>query len=523
MKNLIVSLLCFSFFLDVQGQQNLNVVSKISKVTVFQSQAQIEASTSVTLPAGRSVIVIEDIASTTDVNSIQVRGTGDFMILGTKFQRSLISTRQTKYTEQLNTITERIEEVDMLLNVAKAETSMIEKNAEDIKSETDGLFTKDFLEMIDFTRKQLIEVGKRELTLKKEKKELTEKQKNLEREIATMGGNQQLSEILVTVDAKKPISSKINLTYLVSSAGWNPTYDIRSEGIDKNVNLNYRANVYQRTGVNWENVKLSLSTTNPRMNQTKPELYPQFLSVYTPRPIMQRNAKMANADAAFAMAPDVEMTASGLSGVVNVVESTLSVSFEIDIPYSIPSTGNPELVDIQSTNLPADYNFIAVPKFASDAFLIAKVKDWEQLNLLPGEANIYFEGAYIGKTYLNGSNTKDELKVSLGAAPKIVVERKELTNFKTKRIIGGNIKEEFVYAITIRNTSNSAVSLIVEEQIPISQDSRIEVDFDTPAGMEYERETGKLTYRVTIAPNQSVVNKINYEVKYPKELQITNL
>ncbi|MFT7002000.1 MAG: glycerol-3-phosphate dehydrogenase, partial [Spirosomataceae bacterium] len=131
MKNLIVSLLCFSFFLDVQGQQNLNVVSKISKVTVFQSQAQIEASTSVTLPAGRSVIVIEDIASTTDVNSIQVRGTGDFMILGTKFQRSLISTRQTKYTEQLNTITERIEEVDMLLNVAKAETSMIEKNAED--------------------------------------------------------------------------------------------------------------------------------------------------------------------------------------------------------------------------------------------------------------------------------------------------------------------------------------------------------------------------------------------------------
>jgi uncharacterized protein (TIGR02231 family) len=247
------------------------------------------------------------------------------------------------------------------------------------------------------------------------------------------------------------------------------------------------------------------------------------LSVYTPRPIMQRNAKMANADAAFAMAPDVEMTASGLSGVVNVVESTLSVSFEIDIPYSIPSTGNPELVDIQSTNLPADYNFIAVPKFASDAFLIAKVKDWEQLNLLPGEANIYFEGAYIGKTYLNGSNTKDELKVSLGAAPKIVVERKELTNFKTKRIIGGNIKEEFVYAITIRNTSNSAVSLIVEEQIPISQDSRIEVDFDTPAGMEYERETGKLTYRVTIAPNQSVVNKINYEVKYPKELQITNL
>jgi uncharacterized protein (TIGR02231 family) len=522
MKNLIVTILIFSFFLDAQGQQNLNVVSKISKVTVFQSQAQIEASTSVALPTGRSIIVIEDISSTTDVNSIQVRGTGDFMILGTKFQQSLTSTRQTKYTDQLNTITERIEEVDMLLNVAKAETNMIEKNAEDIKSETDGLFVKDFLEMIDFTRKQLIEVGKRELTLKKEKKELTEKKQKLEREIATIGGNQQLSEILITVDAKKPVSSKISLTYLVSSAGWNPTYDIRSEGIDKNVSLNYRANVYQRTGVNWENVQLSLSTTNPRMNQTKPELYPQFLSIYTPRPIMARNMKMSAA-APMAEADAVQGESMMLNEVVSVSESTLSVNFNIDIPYSIPSTGNPELVDIQSFDLPAEYNFMAVPKFATNAFLIAKIKDWEKLNLLPGEANIYFEGAYIGKTYLNGSNTKDELKVSLGAAPKIIVERKELTNFKTKRIIGGNIKEEFVYEITVRNTSNSAVSLIVEEQVPISQDSRIEVDFDTPAGMEYEKETGKLTYRVTIAPNQSVVNKINYEVKYPKELQITNL
>jgi uncharacterized protein (TIGR02231 family) len=522
MKNLIVSILLFSFFLDVQGQQSLNVVSKISKVTVFQSQAQVEASTSVTLPAGRSVIIIEDISSTTDANSIQVRGTGDFMILGTKFQRSLTSTRQTKYTNQLNIITERLEEIDMLLNVARAEINMIEKNAEDIKSETDGLFTKDFLEMIDFTRKQLTEVGKRELKLRKEKKELSEKKQQLEREIATMGGNQQLSEILVTVDAKKAISSEISLTYLVNSAGWNPTYDIRSGGVDKNVSLNYRANVYQRTGVDWEDVKLSLSTTNPRMNQTKPELYPQFLSVYAPQPIMARNMKMSAAPMADGV-NEMQLESMEISDVVNVTESTLSVNFNIDIPYSIPSNGNPELVDIQSSNLSAEYNFVAVPKFATNAFLVAKIKDWEKLNLLPGEANIYLEGAYIGKTYLNGSNIKDELKVSLGAAPKIIVERKELTNFKTKRIIGGNIKEEFVYEITIRNTSNSAVSLIVEEQVPISQDSQIEVDFDTPASMEYEQETGKLTYRVTIPPNQSAVNKIKYEVKYPKELQITNL
>lgn len=522
MKNILLSTLLSFVILNAQSQQNLNTTSKITKVTVFQSQAQIEATAAANIPAGRTVIVIEDISSTTDVNSIQVRGTGDFMIIGTKLQRSLTSTRQTKYANQLSTITERIDEIEMLLNVAKAERNMITKNAEDIKSETDGLFTKDFLEMIDFTRKQLIEVGKRELTLNKEKKELLEKKQQLDREIAQLGGNQQLSEILITVEAKKAVSSQISLTYLVGNAGWNPTYDIRSAGVDKAIALNYKANVYQRTGVDWENVKLSLSTTNPRMNQTKPELYPQFLSIYTPQPVMARNMKMSAA-APMAAADAMEGEAMMLNEVVSVSESTLSVNFNIEIPYSISSSGNPELVDIQSFDLPAEYNFIAVPKYATNAFLVANVKDWEKLNLLPGQANIYFEGAYIGQTYLNGSITESELKVSLGAAPKIIVERKELTNFKTKRIIGGNIKEEFVYETTIRNTSTAAVSLIVEEQIPVSQDNRIEVSFETPNGMEFEKEKGKLTYKITILPNQSVVKKLSYEVKYPKDLQISNL
>lgn len=521
MKNLLTVFLFIATLWEIKAQQPLATTSKISRIIVFQNQAQIQASIAVNLPSGRSEITIEEIASTIDPNTIQLKGTGDFIILGTKYGRSLSSSRKTKITEELKIILEQIDEVTMLIDVAKSESRMIEKNAEDIKSDTDGLFPTEFKEMIEFTRKQLIEVGKRELGFKRELKELTEKKNRLEQEIATIGGNQQLGELVVSVSTQKATTAKLNLNYIVNNAGWSPTYDIRSEGISDNVRLNYRANVYQRTGIDWENVKLSLSTSNPRMNQTKPELYPHFLNVYVPQPIMQRNLKMSAA--APMMADAAEGEAMSLNEVITVSESTLSVNFDVDIPYSIPSTGNPELVDVQTFNLPAEYNFFAVPKYSTNAFLVAKIKEWEKLNLLPGQANIYFEGAYIGKTYLNGSNTTDELKVSLGAATKVIVERKELTNFKTKRVIGGNIREEFVFETTIRNTTNKTVTLKVEEQIPVSQDSRISVDFDIPNGTEFEALTGKLTYQITLQPEQSIKKQIKYEVKYPKELQINNL
>lgn len=523
MKNLISLSLVFLLTLTVYAQQHLTISGKISDVTVFRNQAQITSTGSVHIPAGKSEIIIQNMAATTDPNTVQLQGVGDFMILGTKFEYSLTNTKQTKFTEQLEEIKTRRNELSMLLEVAQSEAEMIQKNAANVKSEADGLFPNEFKEMIEFTRKQLTEVGKRKLVLTKEFVELTEKKNKLEEEIALIGGEQPLGQLVVSVSAKNAGIAKFSLKYIANNAGWSPTYDIRSDGVDSDVALNYRANVYQKTGIDWENVRLQLSTTNPQQNQTKPELYPQFLSVYVPQPMMQRNLKTAAAPMTTADAVGENDEAFSLSEVITVSENTLAVSFDIDIPYTILSTGKPELIDVQAYTLPASYNFVAVPKYATNAFLVAKINDWERLNLLAGAANIYFEGAFVGKTYLNSFDTDSVLNVSLGAATKIVVERKELLNFKNKRAIGNNIREEFVFEITIRNTTNKLVKLTVEEQIPVSQDSRIEVVFDVPNGMSFDASTGKVTYQLTLNPNQSVQKQVKYEVKYPKELQVTNL
>lgn len=503
------------------SQSTIHSSPKIEKVTVFLNKAQLETTVNISIPKGKSTILIEDLAGTTDPSTIQIKGEGQFSILSTSYQNSTSNSRKVKYLDSLDEITAKIQEVKVMIDVAEKETTMITQNAANIKSTTDGLFADEFKEMIEFTRKKLTEVGTRKLAHIRDLEKLTKKKEEILNKINSMGGvSQLLGEVLVTVIANNPTLAKINLTYLVNNAGWSPTYDIRSEGVNQPVKIGYRANVYQQTGIDWENVNLVLSSTNPNINNTKPELYPQFLSEMVQNDLMARGLKVASAPMYAMDSPQDEVS---LANGISVTESAMAVNFSIALPYTILSTGKPELVDIQQFNLPATYEYVAVPKFSTTGFLVSKISDWEKLNILPGVASIYFENAFIGKTSMNGSETKDELSVSLGAVSKLIVERKELLDFKSSRTIGGSIRENFSYETTIRNTKNEAVNLIVEEQVPVSQDSRIEVNFEPENGMMYDKTTGKVTYNLTLQPNQTIQKRINYEVKYPKDLRVSNL
>src|SRR5207237_909520 len=119
-------------------------------------------------------------------------------------------------------------------------------------------------------------------------------------------------------------------------------------------------------------------------------------------------------------------------------ENQLSVDFDIQLPYSIPSDSKAHTVDVQSYNIPASYSYFAVPKLDKDAFLLARVTKWEELNLLPGNANIYFEGAYVGQSFIDPRNAKDTLDFSLGRDKKIVVMREKKKDLNSTKFIGSN-------------------------------------------------------------------------------------
>jgi uncharacterized protein (TIGR02231 family) len=173
--------------------------------------------------------------------------------------------------------------------------------------------------------------------------------------------------------------------------------------------------------------------------------------------------------------------------------------------------------------LKADYIYSVAPKLDRDAFLIARATGWEEFSLLPGEANIFFEGTFVGKSHIDPNNIKDTLSLSLGRDKRIVVKREKLKDFSSKKLIGTNQRAAYAYEISIRNTKTEPVRIIVEDQIPVSQNSQIEVAVADTGLAKYNANTGKLTWEMNLQPTETKKVVYKFDVKYPKDKTIAGL
>ena len=520
--------LLFGFHFPIFSQGQVKVDAENQHITVFLNRAQIDARIKTTVQAGTSKMIIGNVATTADPNSIQIGGKGDVVIMGVKFKQNYLGNKNRSVLEDsLKMVKSELEVVDVLVKVADNERNMLMANS-NIKNEKDGATPEDLKEMMDFFRTKLTEIGTRQMQLVRQSKDLQEKINRFQQQLNSQGANlnQPAGEIELTLQAKAYSSVELNLTYIANNAGWLPVYDIRAKDLKSNIDLAYRANVYQSTGIDWKNVKLTLSTANPAEGGTKPELFAQYLSVFEPVVMQSKNIRMMkseNAPQAMAMdaVPLNEVATS--ASFVNTVQKTLAINFDISIPYSVPSGGIAELVDIQNHSLSSSYKYYSVPKFDKDAFLTAIITDWEKYNLLPGTANVYFEGTFVGTTDIANGEAKDSLLISMGRDKKIISKRETIEEFKSRKNMGSNIRESFGYRITLRNTKNEAISIVMEDQLPISQDSRIEVELEDAIGADFNRETGKLTWKLTLQPLENKEILLKYNVKYPKGKNIQGL
>ncbi len=205
---------------------------------------------------------------------------------------------------------------------------------------------------------------------------------------------------------------------------------------------------------------------------------------------------------------------------VSTVRQATTVTFDIDLPYTIPTDGKPREVEIQRYALPAVYTHFAVPKFEPVAYLQAAVTGWDRYDLLPGEANLFFEGTYLGLSQLAVSNTNDTLKIDLGQDPNVTVERKETEDYRERNLLGNRITESRGYTLSVRNKKAQAINLIVQDQAPISGDEQIDIKTEVdPAGV-LEEETGIITWRVNLPPAQAWKGTFGYTVKRPRYLSV---
>lgn len=194
--------------------------------------------------------------------------------------------------------------------------------------------------------------------------------------------------------------------------------------------------------------------------------------------------------------------------------------YKIEDRYTLETDGKTTTIGIRQIPVPALYDYFSAPKIEPSVYLTAKIVNWEQYELQSGEANLYFEGTYLGKTYIDLSAATDTLSLSLGKDNNVRISRKLLKEFSSQRLIGSNKTESRQYEITVRNTKKTAVTVLVQDQFPVAVNKDIQVnDVEAPEG-QIDKETGIVTWSLTLQPGQEKKLQLSYSVKYPKERKV---
>jgi uncharacterized protein (TIGR02231 family) len=319
-------------------------------------------------------------------------------------------------------------------------------------------------------------------------------------------------------------------------------YDIQAASGRDKVQLIYRAQVYQNTGLDWKDVALVLSTSNPSIGNTKPILTAWNLVYGYPQSYIENLNKkvpmnMNNYGNFNQSAPQMDlqkitegkkddMTATDEEPqvpVFTVNDNFMRMEYVIKTKYSIQSDNKAHNVVINNMEIPVGLVYMSVPKLDKDAFLMGKVVDWEDLNLLPAKAKIYFDESYIGMTVVDPETTRDTMYLNLGRDKSIVIKRRAIKEKCREQVIGDYKIVSKTIEITVRNTKGINLQFQIEDQVPIASDNTIKVSLDKPDAAIYDEETGRLTWKLDIKSKDAKKLVFTYEVKYPKDKLIVGL
>ena len=538
----LIFLTNFSF-----GKNETIVKSKIKNVTVFLNGAQVFRNTNINIKKGITEIVFDSISSNINTNSIQVKGKGNYIILDTKYKLvqpkaynvtpeipNIILTEIQKIQDSLDLIGFDLEEIKFRKDVLELEKQLLIGN-KSMKSDSLQLL-KDalsfFREKYNNINNNLIKAKKDEYLFSKMKTALQIRLNKINASNAkkyVAKPSYPKHQIVVTVSADVSTYGTMDVNYLVNGASWSPKYDLRATGINKPVELTYKANVYQNTGENWDNVNLKLSTNNPNKSKVKPVLPVWYLNYYTtsvkPADANYLNKVRVTESSAFKddvtekynQMEEVLVPAKTSAYYATMNDNMTNVEFDISIPYSIPSDGQNHVVAVKNDKLTAKYQYYMVPKLDKDAFLVADIKGFEELNLLPAKANIYFEGTFVGETMLNPNVMGDSLAVTLGRDERISIRRKLVKEEKKEKFLDEGVIKYFSYELTLKNHRTKDVDVIIEDHIPVAQIDEIKVGLLTSGKATYKKETGMLSWSFKLLAKQNKKIAYKYAVEHKKD------
>lgn len=548
MRNVFFILLGL-FFLSKSVWADNRVTPVITEVTVYRSGAKVSSVASVRIPAGNSEVVFENLSPYFSSTSLQVKISGDATLNSAVFQMKTPgpgpeNPRTPILRDSLVGLGDDLSRIRDERDVLTTENMLLSRKAEQIGAYTPGnpasmsISVAELRELTAYYRQRMLEIKNRLLDLAIKERKINELYKKIQENLVRLQPNtaNQTGEIVLKLEAATAQSVEITCTYVVTQAGWTPIYDLRSEGLDKALQLVYKASVINRSGFDWKNVRLHLSSANPLLNNNRPVLTPVFVDfrpVYAyydkkkQMPEQQatntynlaqvQSVDMGRARMEESIAKD-ELALIDIEPLEEEQDDPLLANFDLPKPQTILADGQANVITVEEKDMPATYEYHAVPKLDPAVFLLAKVADYGKYNLLPGTANIFYQDTYVGQTFVNPQTVADTLLISLGRDEQITIKRVQPKDFTERRkSFNSSIRETYVFEIAIKNNKSVPVQIEILDQIPVSKQKEIEVSLEEKDGAEYNETFGKLKWKLQIPANQSKRVQFSYSVKYPKD------
>ena len=514
----------------------IKVDAKMNRAQVYLHGAQVFHTTEVRLPAGTSRIVFDGIAESLNAATLRtaLKGDATFVSMNERLDMPIDSAAPgfkniKKLQDSITVLTYHIED-------KQAEKAVLEEEQKYISGQLIAP-RRDSLPLdIDRVERTADFIGRRlgalKLNLVAVNRAIVETQRHMQQlqdSIRSLNTGKPRHEVVVTIYTQRATTLDLGISYMIDQAGWSPTYDIRVPDIDKGMELDYKALVWQNSGINWEDIAISVSTRNPGENSNHPVVNPWMIGFAAPR----RADGSLNSDD-MEMVQTYDLHANAVRAQINQFAfetvptmdpqgANRVVEFTTTVPATIPTGGEAHMVSLQSHDLKPLYEYYAVPRLDPDAFLLARITGWSKYNLLPGSVNVYFRENFVGTTQLDPFSVTDTISVSLGRDRNVVVKRESRINAEESSFLGNDIERTFDYTIFIRNTYSQPITLTLEEPIPKAAVEDIEVDIDEDDDGEFHRQKNSLRWRLELAASASIQKNIRYSVKHPADRQLYGL
>ena len=547
MKKILFILILIAASPLFASAQDIIADSKISQVTVYTQGALVNRIASLKLTEGLQEIIFPGIIPQIDENSLRVSGEGSAQvkILGASLKKEFLKDSPVERVKELQDQIQQIDDDIRKFNDTKLVLQDKKAFLDSVRLFSNVQLPKDLvtkmppaqelentLKFLDIKlRDNYKEIADIELLIREAQKKLDV----LSRELNGITSFDHQQKISIVVDLEVVRSGDLNLkiAYRVSEASWYPIYDARADFTKSEVELVFFGMVKQSSGDEWKDVEMLLSTAQVNVSGNMPEVQSWFIRPYEPRRMIQ-GVSVGDSRESALMTMSFSAAGKLKKADYNFAQSEtkgVAVVYRLPHPTTLKTDGSEYKLPVATQALKGNFEYSAYPKSSPYAYLVSRVINAKDQQLLGGRANIFLEGDFVGQSNIKAVGPSEEFDLYLGVDENVKIKRqlleKKIDDVVIANIPSSNRKVIYKFKLTVENYKDKKIKVSLFEAMPVSENEKIRVNITNvslaPKDKEWKNKKGIWRWELELESKAKQEIFYTYSVECPRDINIEGL